>query len=87
MKKLVEQVEGEGLESLIGETVIIFCMNYFYAGKLTGVNEVDILLSDPSIVFQTGSFDSSNWEEEQRLVFTDSLYIRTASIEAYAKSK
>ena len=40
MKKLVNvvEVEGEGLVSLLGENVILFCMNYFYAGKLAGVN-------------------------------------------------
>ena len=40
VKKLIEiqEVEGEGLMSLLGEQVILFCMNYFYAGKLVKVS-------------------------------------------------
>ena len=46
MKKLVNvvEVDGEGLVSLLGENVILFCMNYFYAGKLAGVNSDTVKL-------------------------------------------
>lgn len=37
MKKLVEEVSGEGLEKLLGERVLIMCANYFYTGKLVAV--------------------------------------------------
>ena len=87
MKKLVEEVSGEGLESLLGDTVILFCMNYFYTGKLTGVNTDDVILSDPKIVYETGSFEESGWADAQSLKFCDELYVRTASIESYGKVK
>ena len=53
MKKLVSvtEVEGEGLISLLGEKVILFCMNYFYAGKLSGVNASCVPLEDAAIVY------------------------------------
>ena len=57
MKKLVEEVVGEGLEKLLGERVTLFCANYIYTGKLTGVNENCVLLSEAAIVYETGSFD------------------------------
>ena len=47
MKKIVE-VSGEGLEGLMGEQVTLFCMNYFYTGKLTGVNDNDVQLQNPN---------------------------------------
>ena len=49
MKKLVQETEGEGLVKLLGETVIVMCMNYFYNGKLVGVNDTCILLHDPKL--------------------------------------
>jgi len=87
MKRLVEEVSGEGLQSLLGETVVLFCMNYFYTGKLTGVNDDDVILTDPEIIYETGSFSDSGWKDAQRLLFCDELYIRTASIESYGKVK
>ena len=87
MKKLVEEISGEGLESLLGETVILFCMNYFYTGKLTGVNTDDVILTNPEIVYETGSFAEDGWSDAQRLSFCDELYVRTASIESYGKVK
>ena len=39
MKKIVQEVEGEGLVKLLGERVTLFCANYIYTGKLEGVNE------------------------------------------------
>ena len=46
MKKLVEEVNGEGLEKLIGERVTLFCCRYIYTGKLIGVNDTCVLLDD-----------------------------------------
>lgn len=86
MKKLVkvEEIEGEGLTALLGEKVILFCMNYFYAGKLVGVNTDTILLEDAGIVYETGPFSDSKWKDFQKI---GELYVRTASIEAFAKGK
>jgi hypothetical protein len=56
MKKLVQVIEeeGQGLEALLGKKVAIFCLNYIYAGTLTGVNTNDIILTDAGIVYETG---------------------------------
>jgi hypothetical protein len=45
MKKLVEEINGEGLDKLLGERVTLFCMNYIYTGKLSGVNSTCVLLT------------------------------------------
>ena len=81
MKKIVEEVEGEGLESLLGENVTLFCLNYIYTGKLTGVNETCVLLTDPSIIYETGALDTDKWEDAQRL--PHDWYIQIGSIESF----
>lgn len=85
MKKIVEEVQGEGLESLLGEVVTLFCANYFYTGKLTGVNDTCVLLSDPSIVYETGSWSDPNWKDAQKL--PNDLYVQTAAIESFGVVK
>ncbi len=82
MKKIVEEVSGEGLESLLGQRVTLFCMNYFYTGNLIGVNDVDVLIEDAHIIYETGPFSGGKWEDAQKVA--DKLYVRTAAIESYA---
>ena len=67
MKKIVTEVSGEGLEKLLGERVTLFCMNYIYAGMLSGVNEKCVLLTDASIVYETGAFSEKGWKDAQPL--------------------
>jgi hypothetical protein len=84
MKKLVQvqEVDGEGLVGLMGQRVTFFCMNYIYVGTLTGVNTNDILLEDPAVVYETGSFDSKEFKDAQKL--PNSLYLRISAIESYS---
>lgn len=81
MKRLVEEVNGEGMESLMGERVTFFCMTYIYTGKLVGVNECDVLLTDAAIVYETGELTTKEWEDAQAL--PNDLYLRTSAIESY----
>lgn len=81
MKKLVEEISGEGLEKLMGERITLFCLNYIYTGKLIGVNDTCVLLNEPSIVYETGAFDSNTWKDAQKL--PNDLYVQTAAIESF----
>jgi len=83
MKKLIEQVEGEGLESLIGEDVVLWCLNYIYTGTLIGVNQTDVLLSNASVVYETGPLQDKEFKDAQALG-TD-WYVRTKAIESYGR--
>jgi len=87
MKKIVEVVEvsDEGLEGLLGETVTLFCMNYFYTGKLVGVNATCVRLDDPKIVYETGEWSSKDWADAQSL--PGSLYVQCSSIESFGVMK
>jgi hypothetical protein len=85
MKKLVEEVNGEGLEKLMGERVTIFCFRYIYTGKLVGVNENCVLLEDCGIVYATGAFDKKDWADYQKL--PDGWYVQISAIESYGLLK
>ena len=81
MKRLIEEVSGEGLEGLMGQRVTFFCINYIYTGKLVGVNTNDLLLTDAAIVYETGELGTSEWKDAQPL--PNDLYLRTSAIESY----
>lgn len=84
MKKLVEEV-GEGLEKLLGERVTLFCMNYIYTGKLSGVNEKCVLLTDAAIVYETGSLTDKAWKDAQPL--PNDWYVAIGAIESFGVLK
>lgn len=86
MKKLVQvqDVEGEGLVSLLGEKVLLFCVNYIYTGRLAGVNASCVLLEEPAIVYETGTFSDKSFKDAQPLGLP--LYVQTGSIEAFGKT-
>ena len=86
MKKIVEQVDNEGLESLLGERVILLCANYFYTGKLKGVNETCVLLEDPAIVYETGEWSANQYKDEQKLGINP-FYVQMGAIESFGVSK
>ncbi len=67
MKKLVEQVSDEGLEKFLGERVTLYCQVYIYTGKLVGVNDVCVLLSDAAVVYETGPYSEKSWKDAQPL--------------------
>ena len=81
MKKLVEEVDNEGMAKLMGQRVTFFCVNYIYTGKLTGINEHEVLLTDAGIVYETGELSSKEWTDHQNL--PNDLYIRLSAVESY----
>ena len=85
MKKLIE-VSDEGLEGLMGEVVTLLCMNYFYTGRLTGVNDTCVQLEKPSIVYDTGEWSKKVWSDAQKLP-TEHLYVQVAAIESFGVLK
>ena len=80
MKKIVED-KDDGLVSLLGETVTFLCMNYFYTGKLVGVNETCVKLENPKIVYETGEWSTKSWKDAQAL--PGDIYVQITSIEAF----
>ena len=88
MKKLVEtiEVQGEGLEALMGKKVTLFCMNYFYTGKLIGVNKTCVLIEDPAIIYETGAFTEKAYSDCQPLQVKE-FYVMVSAIESFGELK
>lgn len=84
MKKLptqVIEVDNEGLISLLGKQVTLFCLNYIYTGTLEGVNEKVVKLNKAAIVYETGGFNDSEFKDAQKL--PNDLYVSIAAIESF----
>jgi hypothetical protein len=85
--KMITDVEGEGLESLLGKRVTLYCGVYIYTGDLVGVNASCVKLSNAGIVYETGPyFDKAgnfvkDWLDYQRL--PNDWYVSTQSIESF----
>lgn len=76
------EVSEEGLESLIGQQIVLFCANYFYTGKLIGVNNTCVKLEGPSIIYETGDFSKKEYSDCQSLC-TKEWYVQTSAIESF----
>lgn len=85
MKKIVQEVTGEGLDKLLGERITLFCANYIYTGNLTGMNETCVLLTDAAIVYETGEFQNKSWKDAQPL--PHDWYVARSAIESFGKLK
>lgn len=85
MKKIVQtvEVEGEGLLSLLGEHVALWCECYIYAGILERVNDTCVLLKDAHIVYETGPLQAKKWADAQPL--PGDWFVQIAKIESFGK--
>ena len=88
MKKPIQLIEddNEGLLLLMNEKVTLLCMNYFYTGKLIGVNDTCVKLEEPAIVYSTGDWSDKEYSDVQSLPCKE-LYVQTAGIEAFGVMK
>jgi hypothetical protein len=85
MRKIVEDVSGEGLEKLLGERITLFCLNYIYTGKLIGVNASCVLLENAAIVYETGELTDKKWKDAQSL--PNQWYVQIGAIESFGVLK
>jgi hypothetical protein len=58
---------GEKMEKLLNQIITVFCARYIYTGKLIKIEDEYITLERPSIVYETGNFDSEKWADAQLL--------------------
>ena len=79
-QKVVE-IEEEGMVSLLGKTITLFCASYIYTGKLEGVNDTCVKLSSPGIVYETGDFKEKEWKDVQYL--PNDLYVQLNLVESF----
>lgn len=63
----IQVVEEAPFDALLGKEVCVICTSYIYHGKLTGINDEMLELSNPSIVYQTGAWSDKKWADAQKL--------------------
>jgi hypothetical protein len=85
MKKIVEIESGQGLDSLLGEKVLLLCANYFYTGKLSGVNDTCVELENASLVYETGPWTEKGYKDAQAL--PNPWFVSRTAIESFGASK
>ena len=85
-KRIIEESETVGVDDLLGETIIVMCMNYTYSGILVSASDDAFLLRNPEIVFKTGPFKEPGWERSEPTCCSEQ-YIARSAIESYGKIK
>ena len=85
MKLNMGEKNQEGLRSLVGKRVTLFCVNYIYTGKLMEVNDSAVVLNDPAIVYETGPLKTKKWKDAQN--FPHDWHIQRSSIESFGELK
>ena len=88
MKQIVTvtEIDGEGLEALLGQNILLFCLNYIYTGKLVGVNASFVKLEGAQIVYETGPFSDKTFKDSQALPVSE-WYVQTGAIESFGLRK
>jgi hypothetical protein len=81
----VIEVENEGFNALLGQTITVFCAVYIYTGKLVGVNTDFIKIEGAKIVYETGAFNEKNWKDAQSL--PNDWYVQKSMIESFGVLK
>lgn len=67
MKRIVEEkTEGE-FDGMLGESIVLLCMNYIYTGIVKGVNSTHVELGEAKLVYETGNWDADDWKDAQQL--------------------
>ncbi len=84
MSKEVVEVPNEGLIALLNENILVMCMNYFYYGKLVGVNDSCIKLKKCHQIFETGAFTDKVFKDKQFIA--EEWYVQLSAIESFGKS-
>ncbi len=83
-KTEVLEVPKEGIISLLNENILVMCINYFYYGKLVGVNETCIKIEKCHKIFETGAFIDKVFKDKQFIA--EEWYVQLSAIESFGKS-
>ena len=69
------------MHPLNGKQVVAMAANYIYTGTLVDVTVDRIVLTDPSIVYETGAWSAATWKDSQRLP-TNEIHIERSAVES-----
>ena len=81
MKKIIIEVENEGLVALMGEEVVIYAGVFIYSGVLDGVNDKFIRLTGARVVYDTGPLQGKEFLKDEET--GTAWYVMTHAIESF----
>jgi hypothetical protein len=79
------ELSNEGLESLLGKNIELFCGVYIYAGMLVGVNNTCVKLANPHIVYETGPFKDMKYKDAQ-FMHKEFHYVQLSLLESFGET-
>lgn len=82
----VTEVDGEGLDYFLGKDVMLFALNYIYAGKLVGVNDTFVKIEGAKMVYETGPYSTPGYKDAQALP-GQAWYVSRHAIESFGPGK
>lgn len=82
----VKEVEDEGLISFLDKEILLFGLNYIYAGKLVGVNDTFVKIEGARLVYETGSFTTKGYADAQALP-SGFWYVQRSAVESFGSGK
>jgi hypothetical protein len=82
MAKTIVEEDLNNLEALLGKTVTLYCCRYIYTGTLKVVDDFSVKLEGAKIVYETGSFDESEWKNCKKFP-QDVWFVAKQSIESF----
>lgn len=67
VKTVAATVVSDHLTSMVGREVYVSCTSYAYSGTLLSVTADTVEVDCPSIVYETGPWNSPAWKDAQSL--------------------
>ncbi len=67
---------------LVGQVLTVFCLNYFYTGRVLETTPSYVKLDDPAVIYEIGEFSDDAWKDAQKL--SSPIYIKSDAIESFA---
>jgi hypothetical protein len=87
VKNDIKETAG-GWELLLNENVLILCVGYFYIGKLTGVNDEFVELTDAYVLYYAEDFSPAKWKKENMDKLPGKVWnVQLESVESFGAAK
>lgn len=59
--------KSKEFEKFIGSNVVVWCINYIYAGKLEEVGDLTIVLSNAHLIFDAGNLQGETFNQYEKI--------------------
>ena len=75
--------QNAGLESLLGQHIVVWCTSFIYSGKLVGYDTTLLHLQEAVIVYETGAHNATTFNRAEELPHEH--FVRLSQVESFGK--